>query len=252
MAFSHLHSSSSITPLGSTGGGYFGILTYHCHNYYTLRNPLSRGGCGLNAFNHILKFQVRDFFPYPALVPLVQYQVSGGTAHKLIKISHSSCTLLHGGSLASHCSQYIGRCSLPVCHCKRSHQGCFNRPSAKGSVISACNPLAARRCALCRQEFYSSLSDCGRGNLNIYNKGPPAMLERMGRLGSLRGCTKQCHFCPKLADFWLFYLGLDWLGILLVFTIKVFQPFWKHIIMMLQIILLSQVNALFLFASCFY
>ena len=37
------------------------------------------------------------------------------------------------------------------------------------------------------------------------------------------------------------YLGLDWLGILLVFTVLLFQSLWNHIIIiiMLQIMLLS-------------
>ena len=38
-------------------------------------------------------------------------------------------------------------------HHKRSDHGCFGRPGAQGSAISAFNPLAAQRCGLHRQGF---------------------------------------------------------------------------------------------------
>ena len=65
--------------------------------------------------------------------------------------------MLDGGSLASNSSQHAGRCSLVVPSCKRSHHGCFSRPGAQGSVISAFNPLAAQQHVLCRQGFSSSV-----------------------------------------------------------------------------------------------
>ena len=52
--------------------------------------------------------------------------------------------MLDGGSLASHHSQHAGRCSLAASHHKRSHHGCFSRPGAQGSVISAFNPLVGQ------------------------------------------------------------------------------------------------------------
>ena len=63
--------------------------------------------------------------------------------------------MLDGGSLASHSSQHVGRCSSVVSHHKRSHCGCFSRPGAQGSVISAFNPLAAQEHVLCRQGLSS-------------------------------------------------------------------------------------------------
>ena len=50
------------------------------------------------------------------------------------------------------------------------------------------------------------------GNSNNYIKGLPAVLEGIGRLTCLRGCTKQYHICLKLVDFLvhLFRVGLDW------------------------------------------
>ena len=38
-------------------------------------------------------------------------QFSSGTCYKSVQISHSSGTMLDGGSLASHSSQHVGRCS---------------------------------------------------------------------------------------------------------------------------------------------
>ena len=65
--------------------------------------------------------------------------------------------MLVGGSLASHSSQHIGRCSSVVlCH-KRSCHGSYGRPGTQGSVIYAFNPLSAQRHVLYRQEFSASV-----------------------------------------------------------------------------------------------
>ena len=39
---------------------------------------------------------------------------------------------------------------------------------------------------------------------SIYNISIPGMLERLGGI-----VNSECYFCPKLADFWITYLGLD-------------------------------------------
>ena len=92
------------------------------------------------------------------------------------------------------------------CH-KGSCHGCFGRMGAQGSAISAFNFVAACSHVLCRYGFSSSVCQVA---VSIYNKGLLTELERMGRLVCLRGCTKQCHFCPKLAIFLihLFRIGL--------------------------------------------
>ena len=56
--------------------------------------------------------------------------------------------MLVGSSLASHSSQHLGRYSSAVSHHKRSCHGCFGRPCAQGSTISAFNHLAAQRGSL--------------------------------------------------------------------------------------------------------
>ena len=65
-----------------------------------------------HAVNHPWNFQMNNMFPPLMLVPLVlstfraQYQRS-------IQISASNCAMLDGGSMASHCSQYVGKHSSP-------------------------------------------------------------------------------------------------------------------------------------------
>ena len=111
-----------------------------CQHYFTLETPLPVGALGLNAFSHPWNFQVSYVFPPLALVPLVLAKflaehVNGQLRHLLLV---APCWM--GSSLASHSSQHAGRCSLAVSHHKRSHCGCFGRPGAEGSVVSAFNP----------------------------------------------------------------------------------------------------------------
>ena len=46
-------------------------VTCWCQHYYTLENPLSLGALGLNAFNHLLTYQVSYVFPPLSLSPLI-------------------------------------------------------------------------------------------------------------------------------------------------------------------------------------
>ena len=64
-------------------------------------------------------------------------QVSSGRYHKLIQTSYSSGIMVDGGFLASHSSQCVGRHSLSMSHCKKSHHECFGRPGAQGSTVAA-------------------------------------------------------------------------------------------------------------------
>ena len=96
--------------------------------------------------------------------------------------------MLDGGSLASHSSQHVDRCSSVVSHHKRSHCGCFSRPGTQGSVISAFNPLAAKQCVLCRwgsppQSVKLWLRQlkclCQRSTSSAGNNGPVVVLNRV-------------------------------------------------------------------------
>ena len=83
-------------------------------------------------------------FPPPALVPSSSVQVSGRTCQRSSQMFDSGGSILDGGSLAPHSSQYVGRCSEVVSHHKRSHCGCFSRPCAPWSAISAFNSLVGQ------------------------------------------------------------------------------------------------------------
>ena len=60
------------------------------------------------------------------------------------------------GSLASHSSQHIARCSLSVSHHKGSHLGCLSGPLHKGLPLLHLT-LWLLWCVLCRQGFSSSV-----------------------------------------------------------------------------------------------
>ena len=60
--------------------------------------------------------------------------------------------------MASNSSQDVSRHSLLVSHHKGPCPGCLSRLDAQGSAITAFNPLAAQRCVLYRQWFFSSVS----------------------------------------------------------------------------------------------
>ena len=117
--------------------------------------------------------------------------------------------MLDGFSLAPHSCQHVGRHSLVVSYHKRSLCGCFGRPFAQGSAISAFNPLAAQQCVLCRQGLTSSVSQVVAGATQVStSKVYQPVLEGMGRLVCSTGCTKQCHICRLITKFFgAFILG---------------------------------------------
>ena len=131
--------------------------TTQCQHYYTLETPLHVGGLGLNAFNNPWTFQAKYVFSPPALVPLVlsKFLAEHVKGQTRILILVAPCWM-EAPWLPS--SQYVSRYSSALSHHKRSHHGCFSRPHAQGSPISAFIPLAAHRCVVCRQGF--SVSVC--------------------------------------------------------------------------------------------
>ena len=96
--------------------------------------------------------------------------------------------MLDGGSLASHSSQHVGRHSSALSHHKGPCCECFGRPGAQGSAISAFNPFSCSEMWVAQTGvLFLSLSGSNSGNSSIYDEGPPAMLEGMGRLVYSRG-----------------------------------------------------------------
>ena len=80
-------------------------------------------------------------------------------------------------------------------------------------------------CVMQTGVLFLSLSGDGRGNLSVYINGLPAVLEGMGRLVCLTGCTNNAISTPKLTNFWYIYFKLAWPGIPLVYIILLFLFF---------------------------
>ena len=103
--------------------------TKQCQYYYTLKNNCS--GClGFEWIQSSLEIPVELFISVSC-------------------ISSPSCVQVSDrASLASHCSQHLGRHSSLVSHDKRYLLECFGNLGAIASAITAFNPLAAQGCVL--------------------------------------------------------------------------------------------------------
>ena len=113
------------------------------------------GALGVECLQPSLEFSGKLCVSSSSSGPSCSGQVSSRTCQRSTQTFASGGSLLDGSSLASHSSQHAGRHSLAVSHRKRSRRGCFSRPGAQWSVISAFNPLAAQQCVLHRQGFSS-------------------------------------------------------------------------------------------------
>ena len=127
--------------------------------------------------------------------------VSGRTCQRSTQTFDSSGTILDGGSLDSNISQHIGRCSSVLSHHKRSHLGCFNRPCAQGSVISAFNPLAVESCVLHRQEFSSSVCQAVVGAILGSMKKSTSNVGRNWQVGVFESVPNNAMSFPKISWF---------------------------------------------------
>ena len=105
--------------------------------------------------------------------------------------------MLDGGYLASHSSQHVGRCSSVVPHHKRScHVDVSVGQMLKGlPYLHLTLWLLSDVCYVDKGSLPQSVQVVAECNSSVYVKGLPAVLEGMGRLVWLTGCTKQCHLC---------------------------------------------------------
>ena len=161
-----------------------------------LGNSTTSGGLGVEYLQPSFDVSGKLCVSYSCISSSSSIQVPDKTCQKSTQTFHSGGTMLDGGSLASHSSQHVGRCSLTLSHHKRSHHGCFSRPCAQGSSISAFNPFTAQRCVLCRQGFSFSFCQAVAGATQASTSNLPAVLEGMDRLVCSGVCTKECHICP--------------------------------------------------------
>ena len=152
----------------------------------------------MNAFNHPWKFQVSYVFPPPVLIPLVSMFLPEYATSQFRLLILEVPYWMEAPWLPT--AQLAGGHSLLVSHHKISHNGCFSRLHTHGSAIVAFNPLAVQGHMLHTRVLFLRLSGVCRGNLSIYKRSLPVVLEGMSRLVCSTGCTKQCHLPLILAD----------------------------------------------------
>ena len=129
--------------------------------------------------------------------------------------------MLDGGSLASLSSQYVGRCSSALSHCKWSCHGCSSRIRAQGSAISAFNPLTIQRCMLHRQGFTSPVCQVvGGATGGFMSKVFQQCWREWAGWCAQQGVPNNAISAPKLANFLvhLLQVGLAW------HTIGIYHP----------------------------
>ena len=80
-------------------------------------------------------------------------------------------------------------------------KGCVSRLGAQGSIITAFNPLAVQTHAAQTRVLFLSLSGSGRSDSSFYNRGLPAVLERMGKLLCTGWLPNNAISACQLADF---------------------------------------------------
>ena len=204
-----------------------------CQHYYTLETPLPLGGLGVECLQPSLDMSGKLCVSFSGSGPSSSVQVSGRTCQRSTQTFDSGGTMLDGGSLASHSSQYGGRNSSAVFHCKRSHHGCFSRPGAQESAVSAFNSLAAQQCVLHQQGFSSSVCQVlvGASQTSTSKVYQQCWIEWAGWCVQ-QGLPNNAISAPKLANFllFLFQAGLvcHTIGIYFSAISAFLEPHWIH------------------------
>ena len=107
-----------------------------CQHYYTFKSPTS-GGLGVECLQPFLDVSGKLCVSSFCIGSSGSVLVCGRICQRSTQAFDSGGAMLDGGSLTSHTSQHVGRCSSAVPHPKRSRHGCLSRPGAQGSAISA-------------------------------------------------------------------------------------------------------------------
>ena len=159
-----------------------------CQHYYTLESPPPLGGLSVECLQPSMGISSRLCVSSFSISSSSSVQVSGITCQRSTQTIDSGGTMLDGGSLAPHSSQHVDRHSLVVPHHKRSHDGCFVRPGAQGSAISAFNPLIAQNvCYTDRGTHLQSVRQwwgqpehlCQRSTSSVGRNGQVSVLDRV-------------------------------------------------------------------------
>ena len=170
--------------------------TTQYQQYYTLESPLPIGALGLKAFNHPWMFQVSYVFPPPALVPLVLFKFLAehvsGQLRWLILVASCWMEAPWLPTVLNTLADVPWRCPIVKDLIMDVSVGLVLKVLPYLHLPFGCPAMHVMQTGA----LFLSLSGGGRGNLSIYIKGLTAVLEGIGRLVCLRGCTKQCHICP--------------------------------------------------------
>ena len=138
--------SSNFSLLGPSRDGPAGILSFHSiPALLHLGISTTSGGLGVECLQLSLDISGELHVSSSSCISSSSsVQVSGRTCQRSTQVFDSGGSMSDGGSLTPHGSQHVGRCSSVVSHHKRSCHGCFSRPGAQGSAISAFKPLAGQ------------------------------------------------------------------------------------------------------------
>ena len=198
-----------------------------------LGNSSASGGLGIECLQPSLDVSGKLCVSSSGSSSSSSVQVSGRTCQQSTQTSDYCGTMLDGGSLASNSSQHVGQHSPAVCHHKRSHSGCFSRPGAQGSAISAFNPLAGQQCVLHQQGFSSSVCQVVAGATQAStSKAYQQYWKEWAGWCAQQGLPINAISLPKLDNFLLhlFQVGLAWcsFGIYLSAISAFLEPHQLH------------------------
>ena len=145
VAFSILGGPCSFLPLGPSRGGPAGIFLFYLKAaLFHLGDSPTSWGLGVECLQPSLGISGKLCVSSSGSSSSSSVQVPNRRCQQSTQTFDSGGAMLDEGSLASHSSQHVGRCSSVVSHHKKSHHGCFGRSGAQGSAVSAFNPLAAQ------------------------------------------------------------------------------------------------------------
>ena len=165
-------------------------------SYYILGCLLPLKAFGLNAINHPWTYLVSYVFPSPVLVPLVPSKilVEHVTGQFRPLILGVPCwmeapwppTVVNMLVNVPHWCAIIKHLVMDV---------------SVGWVLKGLQLLhltiCLLKCGCCASKgLFFSLTGIGRGDLSIYGKSLPAVLQTLDQIVCLRWCTKQCFSCP--------------------------------------------------------
>ena len=104
--------SGGFLPLGPSRGGPASIFSFYSISaLFPFGNSTAYGGLGVEFLQPSLEFSGKLCVSSSGSSPSCSVPVSGRTCQQSTQTFDSGGTMLDGGSLASHSSQHVGRCS---------------------------------------------------------------------------------------------------------------------------------------------